>query len=33
MTLGNGATYYGASLADAVTAPLIDSTAAGLRRR
>ena len=30
MTLGNGATYYGASLATAVTAPLIDPTAAGL---
>ena len=30
VTLGNGATYYGASLATAVTAPLIDSTAAGL---
>jgi hypothetical protein len=30
VTLGNGATYYGASLATAVTAPLIDSTAAGV---
>ncbi len=31
VTLGNGATYYGPSLAAAaVTAPLIDSTAAGL---
>jgi subtilisin family serine protease len=31
VTLGNGATYFGASLASApVTAPLIDSTAAGL---
>lgn len=30
VTLGNGATYFGASLATAVTAPLIDSTAAGL---
>lgn len=31
VTLGNGATYYGASLASVVvTAPLIDSTAAGL---
>lgn len=29
-TLGNGAVYYGASLATAVTAPLIDSAAAGL---
>ena len=30
VTLGNGATYYGASLATAVTAPLIDSIDAGL---
>ena len=30
VTLGNGVTYYGASVATAVTAPLIDSTAAGL---
>jgi len=30
VTLGNGATYYGASLATAVAAELIDSTAAGL---
>ena len=30
VTLGNGATYVGASLASPVTAPLIDSTAAGL---
>jgi subtilisin family serine protease len=30
VALGNGATYSGASLATAVTAPLIDSTAAGL---
>ena len=30
VTLGNGVTYYGASLATAVTAPLIDSTAVGL---
>jgi subtilisin family serine protease len=30
VTLGNGATYYGASLAAAVTAPLIDSVNAGL---
>jgi subtilisin family serine protease len=30
VTLGDGATYFGASLATAVTAPLIDSTAAGL---
>lgn len=29
-TLGNGASYLGASLATAVTAPLIDATAAGL---
>ncbi|MGE5339424.1 MAG: S8 family peptidase, partial [Gemmatimonadota bacterium] len=28
-TLGNGSTYYGASVATAVTAPLIDSIAAG----
>jgi subtilisin family serine protease len=30
VTLGNGVTYYGASLATAVTASLIDSTAAGV---
>ena len=30
VTLGNGATYYGASRGDAVTAPLIDAQAAGL---
>ena len=30
VTLGNGVTYYGASVATAVTAPLIDSTAVGL---
>ncbi len=30
VTLGNGATYSGASIATAVSAPLIDSTAAGL---
>ena len=30
VTLGNGATYAGASVATPVTAPLIDSTAAGL---
>jgi subtilisin family serine protease len=30
VTLGNGATYYGASLASAVTAPLINSSDAGL---
>jgi subtilisin family serine protease len=30
VTLGNGVTYSGASIATAVTAPLIDSTAAGL---
>ncbi len=30
VTLGNGVTYYGASVATAVTAPLIDATAAGL---
>ncbi|MBP1694185.1 MAG: peptidase and subtilisin kexin sedolisin, partial [Chloroflexi bacterium] len=30
VTLGNSATYYGASLANTVTAPLIDSTAAAL---
>ena len=30
VTLGNGATYFGASLATAVTAPLIDSINAGL---
>ncbi len=30
VTLGNNATYNGASVATAVTAPLIDSTAAGL---
>ena len=30
VTLGNGATYPGASVATAVVAPLIDSTAAGL---
>ena len=30
VTLGNGVTYYGASVATAVSAPLIDSTAAGL---
>ena len=30
VTLGNGATYYGASLATSVTAPLIDSINAGL---
>ena len=30
VTLGNGVTYSGASVATAVTAPLIDSTAAGL---
>jgi subtilisin family serine protease len=30
VTLGNGATYFGASVATAVTAPLIDSIAAGL---
>jgi hypothetical protein len=30
VTLGNGVTYSGSSIATAVTAPLIDSTAAGL---
>ena len=30
ITLGNGASYSGASVATAVTAPIIDSTAAGL---
>jgi subtilisin family serine protease len=30
VTLGNGTTYFGASVATPVTAPLIDSTAAGL---
>ena len=30
VTLGNGVTYNGASLATAVTAPLVDSTAAGM---
>ena len=30
VTLGNGVTYFGASIATAVTAPLIDSQAAGL---
>ncbi len=30
VTLGNNVTYFGASVATAVTAPLIDSTAAGL---
>jgi hypothetical protein len=30
VTLGNGATYNGASVAEPVSAPLIDSTAAGL---
>ena len=30
VTLGNSVTYYGASVATPVTAPLIDSTAAGL---
>ena len=30
ITLGNGVTYYGASVATEVSAPIIDSTAAGL---